>query len=178
MPPPRFSQRIHAQLLLCFPTQGRRIVFLFDSSPPQCVPIHLSPGPYIALCCPEHCRPPSSSQRCPSRPCVAFAHRCLAKPIIAPALLLRSSQCPAPCLTKQCQAVTRRCPAAYHNAFSDLPLSLHPSRRTHRRRPDQGCAASVLSKSRLLCALALPTRSMLCPGFTLHIRTFRNSGTA
>ena len=108
MPPPRFSQRIHAQLLLCFPTQGRRIVFLFDSSPPQCIPIHLSPGPYIALCCPDHCRPPCSSDRYPSMPCVASAVPC--------------ESMPCPCLTKQCQASAQPCrsPLCPHSSLQFL----------------------------------------------------------
>lgn len=109
---------------------------------------------------------------------------------LASLLQFLANQCLAHCVTKQCQAVTRPCLVAHRNALTSPCRSLLSpgraafyrssscSRRTHRRRPDQGCAVSVLSKSRLFCAPALPTRSMLCPGFTLQIRTVRNSGTA
>lgn len=120
------------------------------------------------------------------------AHHSVAHQSLALLLQFLANQCLAHCVTKQCQA---KAPRNSARRFISLPSHLiviphlalavwlsvvrHPAaRRTHRRRPDQGCAVSVLSKSRLFCAPALPTRSMLCPGFTLHIRTLRNSGNA
>lgn len=153
MPRPRFSHRILAQ-----PPHSIYTRFITPTMHP-----HSSLAWAIhCLCCSDHCRPPSSSQRCPSRLCVAPTVPC--------------ESMPCPCLTKQCQASAQPCrsPRCPHISMQFLTspwprLALHSrplpclgraglchsspcSCHSHRRRPDQGCAVSVLSKFRLFCA--------------------------
>ena len=162
MPRPRFSHRILAQ-----PPHSIYTRFITPTMHP-----HSSLAWAIhCLCCPDHCRPPSSSQRCPSRPCIASAVPC--------------ESMPCPCLTKQCQASAQPCRSPRHNALTSPCSSLlSPGRaglcrasscpclthqccaytkrsvsvlcrdRSHRRRPDQVCAVSVLYRdSAVQCAI-------------------------
>jgi len=160
------------------------------------VAIPLLSRPCIALCSTDHCQLLCQTHHIVADCCVKLIR---SLPIKALPSQCFSNQCRAPCLTNQCQALAQPCRAPRHNAFTSLHLAvLHaapavrvsavrppcPNRaglcssfpcpgRAHRRRPDQGCTVTVLSKSRGCAvpppflstqfnALSGPTISMPC----------------